>query len=120
MDTPTTGKKRIFPSMPAAIVVGALVIPLHRLGWKFIETTLHDNILLFVWLVVSFFIPVLLATGDLKYWASTRRERGSNFVPSMSADDFRLFYIPAWKRMFVLFVSAGSSGLLLNAFGIRL
>lgn len=111
---------RVFPSMPAAIVAGSVVTPLFVLGWRFIESTLHSQILVLLWCVATFLAPVLLATTDLKYAARRRRELGGFFRPLISADDFRFFYIPAWKRMFVWFISAAISMLLLKAVGVEL
>jgi hypothetical protein len=52
--------------MPAAIVTGAVGMPLLIWGWKFIETTSHSQLLVLVWAIVAFIIPVVLATVDLR------------------------------------------------------
>ena len=95
-------------------------MPLVIRGWKFIEATFHSQALVFLWFALGFFAPVLLATGDLKYAARRRRELGGFFRPLTSPDDFRLFYFPAWKRLFVLFVSSIASMLLLKSIGVEL
>lgn len=87
--------------MLASVAAGALVMSLFVLGWRFIEATFHSQILVFLWAVVAFLAPVLLATADMKYVARRRRELESFFRPLTSPEDFRIFYIPAWKRMFV-------------------
>ena len=114
---------RIFPSTPAAVVTGAVVMPLSMLGWRIIETTSGSQTLVFLWFVVSFFVPVILATADLKYAARRQRELGGFlgglFRPLTSPDDFRLFYRPAWRRMSVLFVSTVVSVLFLKALGVE-
>ena len=95
-------------------------MPLFALGWRFIEATFHSQLLVLLWAVVAFFAPVLLATADMRYAALRRRELGGFFRPLTSPEDFRLFYIPAWKRMFVLFMSAATSVLVLKAVGVEL
>ena len=95
-------------------------MPLFPLGGRFIEATFHSQLLVFPWAVVAFFAPVLLATADLRYAALRRRELGGFFRPLTSPEDFRLFYIPAWKRMLVLFLSAATSSLVLKTLGVDL
>jgi hypothetical protein len=113
---------RLFPSMSAAIVTGAVGMPLLISGWKFIEATSHSQLLLLLWAVVAFIIPVVLATTDLRDVA--RRWRDAGFFGSVSAtasrDAFRQIYFPAWTRMAAWFVSAVLSLLLLRIVGINL
>jgi uncharacterized membrane protein YhaH (DUF805 family) len=66
----------LFPSMPAAIVTGAVGMPLLIWGWKFIETTSHSQLLVLVWAIVAFIIPVVLATIDLRDVARRWRDAG--------------------------------------------
>ena len=120
MNAATSEPTRIFPSTLAAVVAGAVVMPLFLLGLRFIEAVSRTQAFVVLWFVVAFFIPVLLATADLKYAARRRRELGGFFRPLTSADDFRLFYIPAWRRMLVLFISTVVSVLALKALGVEL
>jgi hypothetical protein len=110
---------RLFPSMPAAIVTGAVGMPLLIWGWKFIETTSHSQLLVLVWAIVAFIIPVVLATIDLRDVA--RRWRDASFFGPVSApasrEAFRQIYFPAWTRMAAWFVSAVVSLLLLKIVG---
>jgi hypothetical protein len=113
---------RLFPSMPAAIVTGAVGMPLLISGWKFIEATSHSQLLLLLWAVVAFIIPVVLATTDLREIARRWQEAGlfgSASAPA-SRDAFRQIYFPAWKRMAAWFVAALLSLLLLKIVGINL
>jgi hypothetical protein len=119
MNAATTDTTRFFPSTAAAVVAGAIGMPLLVFGLRFIDVTFHSQLLMFLWGVVAFFVPVLLATGDLRYVARMRRESGSFFRPVTSAEDLRLFYIPAWKRGFVWFISAVISLLFLKAIGVE-
>src|ERR1043166_7519024 len=45
-------------------------------GWKFIETTSHSQLLVLVWAIVAFIIPVVLATIDLRDVARRWRDAG--------------------------------------------
>src|SRR4030095_9257056 len=113
---------RLFPSMPAAIVTGAVGMPLLIWGWKFIETTSHSELLVLVWAIVALIIPVVLATIDLRDVA--RRWRDAGFFGSVPApkprEAFRHIYFPAWVRMAAWFVSAVVSLLLLKITGMNL
>jgi hypothetical protein len=120
MQVSATNNRHLFPSTAAAIFVGALVTPSFVLGWRFIEATLHSQLAVILWFIVAFLVPVLLATVDLKYAARRRRELGGFFRPVASANEFRLFYIPAWRRMFVWFASTVISVLILKALGVEL
>jgi hypothetical protein len=113
---------RVFPSMPAAIVTGAVGMPLLIWGWKFIEASSHSQLLLLLWAIVAFIIPVVLATTDLRDVARRWREAGflgSVSVPA-SREAFRHIYFPAWTRMAAWFVSAVVSLLLLKITGMNL
>jgi hypothetical protein len=115
---------RIFPSTPAAIVAGAIVMPVFIVGWRYIEASTRSHALVLLWCAVAFFFPVIVATADLKYAARRRREVGGVFgglfTPLTSAEDFRLFYIPAWRRMLVFSVSTVVSVFALKALGVEL
>jgi hypothetical protein len=110
---------RIFPSVPAAIVTGAVVMPAFMWGCQFIERTFHSQGLVLLWAIVAFLIPVLFSTGDMRYAAKRWREVGF-FRPLASREDFQRFYIPAWTRMAVWFVSTAVAMLVLKAFGVDL
>lgn len=116
----TAGNTRILPSTPAAIVAGAVGMPLFIVGWRFIEAHLRNQSAVILWFIFAFFVPVLLATGDLRYVARRRRELGSFFRPMTSREDFREFYIPAWRRMFVFLISTAVSVTILKALGVEL
>src|SRR5262245_13873603 len=112
---------RVFPSMPAAIVTGAVGMPLLIWGWKFIEAISHSQLLLLLWAIVVLIIPVLLATTDLRDIGRRLRESGffrSRSVPA-SHETCRHIYFPAWTRMAAWFVSAVVSLLLLKIIGMN-
>ena len=73
-----------------------------------------------LWGIVGFMFPIARATGDFKYL----RDRGGWFRPVWSKEDFELFYIPAWKRMLVCFVSTVISapiiGGIASVFGVKI
>ena len=103
---------RVFPSIPAAIVTGAVVIPVFMRGLQVIERTTHSPVLVLSWAVLAFFAPVLFSTGDMRYAVKRWREVGY-LRPLMSREDFQQFYIPAWIRISVVFVSAVAARLAL-------
>src|SRR4029453_9885479 len=74
---------RLFPSIPAAIVTGPVGMPLLISGWKFIEANSHSQLLVLVWAIFPFTIPVVLATIDLRDVA--RRWRDAGFFGPVSA-----------------------------------
>jgi hypothetical protein len=112
---------RLFPSMPAAIVTGAIGTPLLIWGWNFIQTTWDSPLLVLVWAIVALIIPAVLATTDLRDVA--RRWRDAGLFGSVSApgsrEAFRQIYLPAWRRMAAWFVSAVASLLLLKIIGMN-
>ena len=115
-------KTRVLPSIPAAAAAGAVGVPLLIVGWRFLERTSGSQLLLIVWGVVAFFVPLFFAVHDRQEAARWRSERGflGLFIAPASREAFRRFYIPAWKRMAVWFISAVASTLLLKAAGVDL
>ena len=111
---------RFFPSTPAAVATGAVVMPLFMVGWRFIESTFSSQVAVILWFVIAFVFPVLFATADLGYAVSRRRGFLSFFRPLPSPDDFRLFYVPAWRRMLVLVISTIASVFALKTLGLEL
>ncbi len=110
---------RVFPSIPAAIVTGAVVMPVFMWGWQVIEQTTHNQVLVLFWAVLAFFAPVLFSTGDMQYAFKRWREVGF-FRALTSREDFQRFYIPAWIRVGVLLVSSVTAMLALKALGLDL
>lgn len=111
---------KIIPSIPAAIVTGAIIIPLCGLGWRFIERTYDNQPLVILWVFLSFIVPVFLSTMDLQFLVRRWRENGVLRMCPGAPGDFRLFYVPAWRRMLVLFGAAVVSGFLLRLVGVVL
>lgn len=120
MNTALSSKGRFFPSARAAVVVGAMGMPLFVLGWQFIASTFQSQALVLLWAVFAFFAPVLLATVDIKYAFRRFQENGSFFRPLISAEDFRLLHLPGGKRIAVWYVSTIISILILKAVGLEL
>ena len=110
---------RVFPSIPAAIVTGAVVIPVFMWGCQVIERSLHSQAIVLLWAFIAFFTPVLFSTGDMRYAVMRWQEFGF-FRPLASREDFQQFYIPAWIRMGVLIVSTIASIVVLKVFGLDL
>jgi hypothetical protein len=119
MSDPPTINQPFLPSKLAAILAGAVVMPLFVFGLHFIEMTLHSQLFAILWSIAAFLLPVLFAIADLRYLARRRREQGGFFrAGATPVDDFRLFYIPAWKRLVVWFVSSAISLSLLRSLGV--
>jgi hypothetical protein len=108
---------RLFPSIPAAIVCGAVIMPLSVEGNACLEEAGWHPVIRIAWLVIAFFAPVLFSTLDFSYF----RGRGllAFFRPAVSAAAFRTIYLPAWGRMLVLFLSTIVSIGTLSHFGIK-
>jgi hypothetical protein len=104
------------PSNTAAILAGAIVMPLFIIGWKYADEEHFSGIVIFLWSIVAFFLPVVLSTADLGYL----RRTGGYFRTRFSRDDFKLFYLPAWKRLAIWFLSTVFSVLLLKLMGLNL
>jgi len=104
------------PSNTAAILAGAIVMPLFMMGWKYAEENHFNGIVIFVWSIIAFFLPIILSTADLGYL----RRTGGLFHIRLSRNDFTLFYLPTWKRMAIWFLSTVFSVLLLKLMGLNL
>ena len=76
-----------FPSIPAAILSGALAFPCVELGMRFIEARFHNPpflspMLSLFWLVFAFVVPAFFATMDI-YGASRKRGKGGGIYQLM-------------------------------------
>ena len=82
---------RVFPSILASIVTGAVVTPLFIAGMEFIVSALHPGLLLAVqllWGIIAFFVPVVFSTMDLKYVQRRQREIGGDIFRYWHPADF--------------------------------
>ena len=104
------------PSNTAAILAGAIVMPLFIEGWKYADEKHFNGIVIFLWSITAFFLPIILSTTDLGYL----RRTGGFFRIRLSRDDFKLFYLAAWKRLAIWFLSTVFSVLLLKLMGLNL
>ena len=91
------GYMRVFPSVPAAIATGAVVLPVFIAGMQFLISAMRSGVVLLavqlLWGIVAFFIPVTLSTMDLKYVRQRLREgAGDAFLPFSSRQDFEELY----------------------------
>jgi hypothetical protein len=105
------------PSIPAAIVTGGLVLPVCVWGVDFLESSFHSNLLVAVWALLTFFVPIMFSTADMKHLARQWRKEGI-WRSASSFEGFTVFVVPAWIRMFVVFLSALTSFLILEAMGL--
>lgn len=116
---------RIFPSILASVVTGAVVLPLCIAGMRFLASALQPGMLLLscqiLWGTLSFFIPVIVSTMDMRRVRQRQREvNGGIFTVLATRQDFSEFYVPAWLRMGVLFFSAVVSVLILERLGLHI
>ena len=108
------------PSYSSAIIYGAIGMPIFIFLFKFLENTTSNQFIIAVWFVIGFGLPLLLSTGDFKYIKS-EINKGRSFVgPWTKSQDFKEFFFPAWKRMFVCFLAICISLLFLNLVGLDL
>ncbi len=110
---------RILPSIPAAVVAGAVVMPLFMVGMNYLEERQASPVLIILWFVVGFFVPLAFSTADMSHVIAHWRQEGF-YRPMASEHDFRLFYYPAWTRMAVWFASCVVSVFSLKALGVAL
>ena len=101
---------RVFPSILASIVTGAVVMPLFIAGMEFLVSALHPGILLLAvqlfWGIIAFLVPVAFSTMDLKYVRQRQRDIGGDiFTVLASREDFSELYVPTSIRMGLLVVS---------------
>jgi hypothetical protein len=89
------------PSYPAAILAGAIGMPVFIWVFKYIENNIGSQILLFIWIVIGFFIPFIFSTGDLGYAIKVFKRKPYRII----AEDYTMFFFPAWKRTGVWFLS---------------
>ena len=107
-----------FPSYKAAILFGAIGVPIFVYILNVLENKSANQFAQLLWFFIGFGLPLLISTGDFKY---IRREmkKGRPFFGSWTkSQDIKEFYFPAWKRMFVWFLAACISLLLLNQIGM--
>lgn len=108
------------PSYKAAIIFGAIGMPIFIYILKFLENKSANQIALIVWSIVGFGLPLFISTGDFNYIRREMRKGRSFFGPWTKSQDFKEFFFPAWKRMFVWFIAASISLLLLKLIGMDL
>ncbi len=94
-------------------------MPIFMLGMNYLKDIQANQILLFLWFVVGFFVPIAFSTADMGYVIAHWRQEGF-FRPMASGKDFQLFYQPAWTRMAVCFASLVVSVFLLKTLGVVL
>jgi hypothetical protein len=116
---------RIFPSSLAAIVTGAVILPVFMWVMNLLVAVLQPGVLLLglqlLWGIVAFFIPVAGSTMDFRHVRRRQRELGGGiFQVLASREDFSELYVPAWIRMGVLILSAVFSMLILERIGVNI
>lgn len=116
---------RIFPSSLAAVVAGAVILPVSIWVMNLLVAVLRPGLLLvglqLLWGIVAFFIPVAASTMDFRYVRRRQRELGGGLLKILaSREDFSELYVPAWIRMGVLLLAAVFSVLILERIGVKI
>jgi hypothetical protein len=120
-------KKRLLmkiqlPSNTSAVFAGAVIMPVFIAGVQYLQKysyQLHNNSFpIFIWSIVSFFIPFSLATVDFNYFKRTYGSFWYIFRAQITKEDLTQFFIPTWKRIVIWFVSAAISSIVLMKIGI--
>jgi hypothetical protein len=109
----TLERKRFFPSYPAAALFGAVFMPLSGLGLAYFT----NGVLFLFWAVLTFFVPIIISTIDLRRsWELWRKNKWDfGFSRKLLAE----FYLPTWGRMGVYIVSAVVAVVALQLMGVK-
>lgn len=97
------------------VLVGIVALPIYLAGANAIAARHLGITAELIWSIVGFLAPTLYATVDYHYLKRT----GGIFRVRNTLDDYRHFYVPAWKRMAVLFVTAAITLLVLKVMGMN-
>jgi hypothetical protein len=107
-----------FPSYKAAILFGAIGMPVFVFILNVLEKKSSSQIAQLFWFIIGFGLPFLFSTGDFKYIRREMKKGRPIFGSWTKSQDFKEFYFPAWKRMIVWFLAACISLLLLDQIGM--
>lgn len=108
------------PSSKAAAICGAICMPVFIYVLKIIVEKSINQITLIIWAIIGFTLPMLISTCEFNYIRKEMKEGRSFFGPWIKPQDFKEFFSPTWKRMFVWFLATCISFLLLGIIGINL
>ena len=106
--------RQLLPSFTSATLAGCIGMPIFILGVDFISQETGSNFLLIIWSIIGFVLPFLASTTDIGYL------RRNLFRVKFTKEEFQKFYLPAWKRMAVWFISTCASILLLKVIGVNI
>jgi len=101
------------PSYTASILTGIIIMPLSTMVTNYAEERHYSQFIIILWSVIGFMMPLMLATVDIGYIRK-------NGLFTLRNEDFKLFYIPAWKRMLVLFIATVCSVIILKQMGLNI
>ena len=94
------------------------------LGADAIERQFGSGLLLLLWALFAFLLPTAAATADLRVLVHDWRRWGvfspRGIIHGTSDDRLKSFFIPAWIRIGVWFVSVVVSTFALKAIGLDL
>ena len=94
-------------------LIAGVTTPILILGWNGISKATDGDLPLILWAAAAGALPFLLAIANFRRWPT------HYFPPRLfHGRDFEDFYLPAWARSFVWFISAGASGMFLKLIGL--
>lgn len=79
MDPEEEQQPHFFPSVPAAMVAGAVFVPILIIGMKALQARGYSDVVLMLWSVPTFCVPLLLACTDFAISDATTRTDLSTF-----------------------------------------
>lgn len=111
-----------FPSDAAAILCGAVVLPLFLFSLRWLDRavggTLPGDFFLLLWCLAGFAGPLLAAIADFSYIKKRNGAAWNVFTPLHRKEDRVLFFVPAWRRATLWLASALLSLFMLDRCGV--
>ena len=108
---------RIFPSIPAAVVLGAVSMPLNKAGDHIFKASSLLSPLDLLVFILTLGAPMLLATFDFPY---AKRRGWIMSIREITRDDWKFLFVPSWIRIGVFFFSGIISIFIFKSLGFEL
>jgi hypothetical protein len=103
------------PSYRAAVIAGAIGVPLVMFGAPYAKSNQTGGLFIFVWYVLIGFLPMILSTVDFSNLKEIRG-RGTSIsqLPYRCYEAFTCIVVPMWKRMAAYLASGALSFILVS------
>ena len=109
---------KLFPSNLSAILTGFIGMPLFLSGLKILNKHNFNDVLLVIWSLVAFLLPMLLSVFDYKFFYKIYERDGSLFRSPLTDNDMKVYLFPAMKRIVLYFFSSVTVLLLCSFFRV--